>query len=673
MNKKKIVLTGSSGHLGFNIGKILIQKKYKVLLLLRKQNSYTNELIRAGVKFEIVNFQDTKYIKNIIKNYEVLINTASNNPYFPEKKIINENISLTKNIFNSTIGTNIKKIIHISSSIVFERQKYEKKIINEHSKINFYENDYVKSKLLSEKFIDDFINEQKIDITRIYPGWIIGDQDIYLTPPLKFFYEKVYQKKIIFCFNGGISLNTVKEISKAIIAAIYSEKNSRFILGGQNISYYNLIKLIKEKNKKFFIIIKLPKFILSIIKPVIFFLSKFSKSLFLLKNQIEYSSKAITSFTYLSSKKARNKLGYKIKSINFIINQIIKNSKKHYLKINKLGKHNSFYESKITINKINKNNRILITGVPGNLGNVFIDFITKYNATNKNKIYCNLLIQEKFYGMINLPKEFKIFYGSLDNKKIIKKSLKDVKNVFHLASKIYDTSTFSINETNYTSAKIFCDILIQNNIKKIIFMSTDSVLGYETANISFNHNNKEYKPFGAYGKSKKKFEDYLILKGKEKKIIYTIVRGFLFFDKDLFRKSKLTELLYSCYQPIIGNGKNFRNVTFKENVVVAFFNILNSNKTNNKIYWIGDNNYKITINYLFNKICKMNKVAFRPLYFPNFLGVMFRITFNFLNKLGFNSSALFTLSKLNLTITSKEDNLSKDSQYKEIINLKKIN
>ena len=131
MNKKKIVLTGSSGHLGFNIGKILIQKKYKVLLLLRKQNSYTNELIRAGVKFEIVNFQDTKYIKNIIKNYEVLINTASNNPYFPEKKIINENISLTKNIFNSTIGTNIKKIIHISSSIVFERQKYEKKIIND--------------------------------------------------------------------------------------------------------------------------------------------------------------------------------------------------------------------------------------------------------------------------------------------------------------------------------------------------------------------------------------------------------------------------------------------------------------------------------------------------------------------------------------------------------------
>ena len=65
----------------------------------------------------------------------------------------------------------------------------------------------------------------------------------------------------------------------------------------------------------------------------------------------------------------------------------------------------------------------------------------------------------------------------------------------------------------------------------------------------------------------------------------------------------MTEFIYNKFQPIIGNGKNFRNVTFKENVVVAFFNILKSEKTNNKIYWIGDKNHKITINQLFKKIC----------------------------------------------------------------------
>ena len=203
-------------------------------------------------------------------------------------------------------------------------------------------------------------------------------------------------------------------------------------------------------------------------------------------------------------------------------------------------------------------------------------------------------------------------------------------------------------------------------------MSTDSVLGYEKNNISFN-DNKSYKPFGIYGKSKKNFEDYLILKGKEKKIIYTIIRGFLFFDKNLFKQGKFSELVYSKMQPIIGNGKNFRNVTFKENVVIAFFNILKSNKTNNKIYWVGDKNYKITINQLFKKICHINKIPFKPLYLPNLLGYIFRKTFNLLTKFGFNSSMLFTLSKLNLTITSKDNNIYKDSKFKEVINFKKIN
>ena len=159
---KKIVLTGGSGHLGHNIGKVLIKKKYKVLLLLRRHNAYTNELIRAGAKFKIINFKNILSIKNALKDSDILINTASTNPYHPEKKILNENIALTENIINSTIGTKIRKIIHISSSIIFKRKDNKKHIINESSKINFNENDYIKSKLLSEKFIDNFNKKQAV-------------------------------------------------------------------------------------------------------------------------------------------------------------------------------------------------------------------------------------------------------------------------------------------------------------------------------------------------------------------------------------------------------------------------------------------------------------------------------------------------------------------------------
>ena len=323
------------------------------------------------------------------------------------------------------------------------------------------------------------------------------------------------------------------------------------------------------------------------------------------------------------------------------------------------------------MSKKKNNKKILITGCPGKLGNKFIDFIIHYNNNNKDKIYCNLLIEDKYYNLIKLPPEFNIYYGSLDNKKVIKRATEKVGYVIHLASTIFDLSNKKIYKTNYISSKIFCEILIKKKIDRILYMSTDSVYGYEISNLPFDQK-KNYQPFGMYGKSKKKFEDYLIQKSNEKKINYTILRGFLFFDKDLFGKNNLIKYIYKKIQILIGNGNNYRNVTFKENIVLAFFHCLNSNKTINKSYWIGDKNFKITINQLYKKICLLNKMKFRPVYLPNFIGTICLAKFNFLSLFGLNSALLFTLSKLNLSITAKTEKIYKDTNFREIVNFKGI-
>ena len=100
----------------------------------------------------------------------------------------------------------------------------------------------------------------------------------------------------------------------------------------------------------------------------------------------------------------------------------------------------------------------------------------------------------------------------------------------------------------------------------------------------FNHEGK-YKPFGIYGISKKKFEDFLIKKAEKNQVQFTILRSFLFFDKNLFNKNKFTKFVYERVQPLIGKGDNYRNFTIKENIVLAFFHCLNSKKSINKIYW----------------------------------------------------------------------------------------
>ena len=434
MNNKKIVIIGSTGHLGYNVAKRLLKKNKNILLLLRKKNIYTTELANSGAKIKLVNFNKLKEINKIIKNQDILINTASRNPYNPSGNILKDNYDITKNIFNSTIKTSIKKIINISSSAIFKRKLSKSDKINEKSELNFFENDYVKGKILSEKFIDKFELKERKTIIRLYPGWIIGSDDIFLTPPSKFFYEKIYKKKLIPCFNGGISINGVEEISNAIINSININRNQKFILGGHNISYYDLIKSFSNKSNNFALILKLPNFFLPILRYILIFFSKYLNIFTKLSNQIVYSEQGLKSYLYLSSSKAKKYLNYKIKDFNLLIKDIEKNSMKHSYLINCIGKNNFFPNYKINIKNIKKNKKILITGCPGQLGNRFIDFIIDYNNKNKNKIYCNLLIEKKFIDLLKLPSEFNIFYGSLNNKSVIKKSLKDVSNVIHLAS-----------------------------------------------------------------------------------------------------------------------------------------------------------------------------------------------------------------------------------------------
>ena len=286
MNNKKIVIIGSTGHLGYNVAKRLLKKNKNILLLIRKKNIYTKELVNNGAKVKLVNFNKLKEINKIIKNQDILINTASRNPYNPSGNILKDNYDITKNVFNSTVKTNIKKIINISSSVIFKRKLSKSAKINEKSELNFFENDYVKGKILSEKFIDKFEIKEKKTIIRLYPGWIIGNDDIFLTPPSKFFYEKVYKKKFIPCFKGGVSINGVEEIADAIISSININKNEKFLLGGHNVSYYDLIKSISKKFNNFTLIIKLPNFFIPALKIILIFCS----------NPEDRLSKIITSF-----------------------------------------------------------------------------------------------------------------------------------------------------------------------------------------------------------------------------------------------------------------------------------------------------------------------------------------------------------------------------------------
>ena len=66
MNNKKIVIIGSTGHLGYNVAKRLLKKNKNILLLIRKKNIYTTELVKRLNGWQLKSFKES--YKHKLKN-----------------------------------------------------------------------------------------------------------------------------------------------------------------------------------------------------------------------------------------------------------------------------------------------------------------------------------------------------------------------------------------------------------------------------------------------------------------------------------------------------------------------------------------------------------------------------------------------------------------------------
>ena len=174
------------------------------------------------------------------------------------------------------------------------------------------------------------------------------------------------------------------------------------------------------------------------------------------------------------------------------------------------------------MNNINK--KILLTGGAGYIGSHV----------------CNLLLDNGFEvtvidslitgNQILIPKKAKFIKCDISDEKKINQLLKAEKFllVMHFAGLIrVDESVKEpkkYNEYNFEKAKIFLNLCIKNNLKKIIFSSTAAVYGNpDKTNVQ---ESDIINPLNPYSSSKLNFENFLKEMSKVNNISYIILRYF---------------------------------------------------------------------------------------------------------------------------------------------------
>ncbi len=262
MKKSKILVTGGAGFIGSEVVKQLLKKNY--IVRVADDLSKKEAKIPPGCEFFRVDLTDKKSTEKVMKGMDYCIHLAAKIGgigYFHKypATILSENNKMYSAVFEEAVKNKIKRIIYLSSSMVFESTNIYPSKEDHISKIPPPVSAYGFSKLVGEWYCSSFHDEYGLKYTIIRPFNAYGINEkperevgyAHVIPDLikkildgQYPLELLGNGKQIRCFTH------VSDIAKGIILALESKsgENEDFNIGSEKeVRMIDLAKLLWEK------------------------------------------------------------------------------------------------------------------------------------------------------------------------------------------------------------------------------------------------------------------------------------------------------------------------------------------------------------------------------------------------------------------------------------------
>lgn len=305
MIKKKILITGGCGFLGVHLARKLLNQNYEVTLFDVAMLDAKDLVGKVTyIKGDILNKKD---VESAMKNQDYIIHAAAALPILREKKIIFDvNINGTKNILDSALKNEIKRLIFISSTAVYGIPRHlPEEETNPLDPIGYYG----ESKVAAENLCLEYF-KKGLSINILRPKSFLGPERLGV---FELWFEAIFTGKGVFILGNGnnkYQLLAVSDVVNAIIKTIESKIDGEiFNIGAKDFQTWNkdlgsVIKYAKSKSK----IIKLPAFPSQLLLGVLEMLN--------LSPIAAWHYKTMPVDSYISTKKAEKLLNWLPKKSN---------------------------------------------------------------------------------------------------------------------------------------------------------------------------------------------------------------------------------------------------------------------------------------------------------------------------------------------------------------------
>ncbi|MET0243835.1 MAG: SDR family NAD(P)-dependent oxidoreductase [Flavitalea sp.] len=245
----KILVTGAGGFIGNRLAETLAAQGHHI-------NAMVRNLPSAAVKDPNIS-----YIKGDITDHSSVINatTGCDQVYHvagyaklwaaERKTFFNVNVTGTENVLKAALSEGVKKVVYTSSCAVFGPSLLTP-ITENDPRITAYTNDYDLSKLFAESTVKEYcakgLNAVIVNPSRVYGPGLTTHANMISKLVLKARAGRPvlvpYIKNVI-----GNYAYIDDVVNGHIRAMLKGRTGERYIVGGENLSYEEVFKIVKEE------------------------------------------------------------------------------------------------------------------------------------------------------------------------------------------------------------------------------------------------------------------------------------------------------------------------------------------------------------------------------------------------------------------------------------------
>lgn len=321
----KVFITGSTGYIGHELALKLALENFQVNALVRNLNS-RNIPKHPNISLFKGDICRLETIEEAIKNCNYVFHTAAYTNLKDDNidNFYSTNVQGTKNVLKASLKNNIKKLVYTSTLSVYGPSYKNVSITENQPRMNSYQNNYELTKKMSEQLVLDYVNKGLdstiLNISRVYgPGLNTFSNGInQLIRNIKRSNYLVVPRKLNIKANY-VFLEDV--LNAHIVALKKGEIGGNYIIGGENVDYNKLFRIIENKLNKRILLLKVNyQFMRNLIRVISGCLKIVGKNNFLTASVLD----SLFTNRKASSQKARIDLNHRITPLDVGLSKTIK-------------------------------------------------------------------------------------------------------------------------------------------------------------------------------------------------------------------------------------------------------------------------------------------------------------------------------------------------------------